>query len=149
MKKKTKILLIVIAAVCVCGFASWFALFVDHNIPLFPSEKYEDFGEGFMDFTDYCRYTYKRDVKLNKHFNKVSGLDIHFLRTLIESFPYDFLDEPDNYDFPAEKVSVGDSYFVKDNDYTPNADDGYIMDNTTFYFYDAETRTMYYFHNDN
>ena len=140
----------IILTVIICGFAAGVIIFHDFNIPLFPSEKYEDYEDnGVQDHTDFCRYKYKRDIKLNGRFYEVTEFDISYIKSILESFPYDFLDEPENYDFSAKKVTIGDKYYIRESDPDTSGGDSYSWDDATVYYYDAESKMLYYFHNDN
>lgn len=105
---------------------------------------------GFQDYTDYAKYTYK-DINLegNKYFKKIDDLNQWNLILHIENFE-DWIDaiadtDPENevvvaYDFDMSLISNADYYYI---DKEP--DSGY--ENYDVYLIDAETNTLYFFHN--
>ena len=96
--------------------------------------------ESFRDYLDYCKYFYKDDSKFrtNKYYHKVtkeSVEEIHNRFKEIERW-MKICNRLDEYDFDYLKISVGDYYYLNGESY----------DNYTIYFFDVESKILYYAH---
>ena len=116
----------------------------------YKSKEYFSSG-GFQDYTDYAKYTYE-DVGLseNEYFNKISSDSLDALNNHIEDFEKWILTikegEPNNevvlkYDFNSSIISEEDYVYIYDNPDYPE------LGCYDVYFFDIESMTLYYFHN--
>ena len=109
----------------------------------------EYFGEGFREYTDYCKYYYteKEDTlfKNSADYTQVTiDEQVQKLITYFEKHRYAMSQNEDQYDFNASAVNTGDYYCLIDE-----SKDGLSMgkySNYTLYYYDVETHTLYYIH---
>ena len=143
-----KLIFVLCFCLLLCGCGTGTAK--DGNIPK-GYTSYQQFydKEGFMDYTDYCYYSYnsadavrsnKNYVQLKKgdsdketHFDKVTKAAedfIGWMRTL---------DRENELTFALSDITEGDYAYLKDNSYS-------II---TLYFFDTETNTLHYMHNKN
>ena len=120
------------------------------SLGAYESEEYYSSG-GFQDFTDYAKYTYDSvDFSDNKYFkimwhDRKKALIEHIVNfeswvEEIEGF------EPENdvvvgYDFDISMITMDDYVYIYDD---PDCDYLWCYD---VYFFDMETMTLYYFHN--
>jgi hypothetical protein len=120
----------------------------DNHIPDSYKDKDEYFDtEGFADFTDFCKYYY--DANADTHFASMSEYQAvtDEDKGKLTGYFNDFVswialrkDCLDQYNFdPKTYITVGDYYYIKtkEGQYT----------NYTVYYYDTETHTLYYIHN--
>ena len=106
---------------------------------------------GFQDYTDYAKYTYESlDISGNEYFNKVSFDSMDELINHIEDFEGWVQtikeSEPDNevvlgYDFNSSVISEEDYLYIYDDPDYPE------LGSYKVYFFDVESMTLYYFHN--
>ena len=105
---------------------------------------------GFQDTTDYAKYTYRVSESIftnSPYFRKVTREDIPRLLSYIENFEgwtescSDFPRE--NYDFDPATVAPGDYFYILNRYEEPDRE---FWDYNVYYF-DPETQTLYYFHN--
>lgn len=116
----------------------------------YQSKEYFTSG-GFQDYTDYAKYTYKEiDFSKNVYFNILSSDSMENLTDHIEDFERwiqtinEF--EPQNevvleYDFHSSVISEGDYVYIYDDPDYPE------LGCYDVYFFDMESMTLYYFHN--
>ncbi len=106
---------------------------------------------GFQDYTDYAKYTFDDvDFSKNKYFTKISVGSKEELITHIENFE-EWIESlkssvPDNevvtgYDFEPSVISQADYLYIYDDPDYPE------LGSYTVYFFDMESMTLYYFHN--
>ena len=106
---------------------------------------------GFQDFTDYAIYTFDNvNFSDNKYFNRISFDSRKELERHIADFE-NWISiiqrtEPDNevvtgYDFELSAVSSDDYLYIYDDPEYPE------LGNYNIYYFDIETMTLYYFHN--
>ena len=128
------------------------------GIPKGYIEKYEYWDEeGFQDYTDYAKYIYsnKDIVIMSDGFKIVKEEDIDRIKEYFENF-YDCmksLGRLDQYDFKIEQINEGDyimekkvekwnttyeSTFPKEHEF---------LINYSILYFDTETKTLYYIHN--
>ena len=123
------------------------------SLPAFEnSECYQ--GEGFQDYTDYCKYYFKDEdfvdkLEKNEYLKKVSISDTAEIKSYFENFEGWVQDEEykDNYDFSAECIDTEDYFYIENKDTCekykdyPNKYSAYNV-----YFFDVQTQTLYYIH---
>ena len=122
-------------------------------------ETYHD-KDGFREYTDYAKYYYDDvtadDLEDNKYFHKVTEADI----ADIQSYYYDFsgfwYGEMNNkyhgysgkFDFKIEQIEAGDYFYIKSLEGQTVDEIHYEkFDNYTVYYFDVESQTLYYLHN--
>ena len=108
-------------------------------------------GGGFQDYTDYAKYTYEDvDFSKNEFFNKISSNSLNDLTYHIEDFEkwVQTIKEADsqnevvlNYDFNISLISDADYLYIYDDSDYPE------LGNYDVYFFDIESMTLFYFHN--
>ena len=145
MKKLFALILVVIVALL--NGCSVLTDEVLQSLGEYKSEQYFTSG-GFQDFTDYAKYTYEDvDFSNNIYFSKVSSDSSENLITHIEDFEkwIEILEENNEvalaYDFDSSVISDNDYLYIYDDPYYPE------LGNYDVYFFDIETMTLYYFHN--
>ena len=115
------------------------------------------YSEGtFQDFTDYAKYYYDSvDFADNEYFSKIEQSDIDILNEHLDDFEswIETYREGDasreivvNYDFDRSLIDFEDYLYIDSEKNT--WDDGYTsLVNYDIYFFDTQTNTLYYFHN--
>ena len=121
----------------------------------------EFYTEGaFQDFTDYAKYYYDSvDFTDNEYFSKIEQTDIEVLNEHLDDFEswIETYRKGDasrelvvNYDFDRSLIDFDDYLYVDSETTTHTWDDGttttYLI-NYDIYFFDTQTNTLYYFHN--
>lgn len=115
-------------------------------------EEYYD-ETGWQDFTDYCKYYYKEkdDDKFikNQKYSYVNGEIVTEVVGYFENFEGWMLPErEDEYDFDKSWITVGDYVYIDDKEGESIGESRYMKyQNYNVYFYDIETHTLYYIHN--
>ena len=153
----------ILAVLCLCIF-----IFQSCGAPedkvLNSIGKYKDhefYSEGaFQDFTDYAKYYYDSvDFTDNKYFSKIQQSDIDNLNEHLDDFEawIDTYREGDasreivvNYDFDRSLIDFEDYLHIYSETSTHTWDDGTTTTffiNYDIYFFDTQTNTLYYFHN--
>lgn len=113
-------------------------------------EHYEQ--DGFQDYTDYAKYIYPSTeiIVNNNEYGKVTKEDILIIKGYFENFhnwmkTYNRLDE---YDFDESIINEGDYIRIKTKEGKKIGDSKYEKyDNYSIYYFDIETLTLYYIHN--
>ena len=161
MKKK---ILIVLAVVLILFFligSSINYLFskLFENPVLASLPKYENsdcyYGEGFQDYTNYCKYYFLKNdniiekLKENKYFKPLTSEDVEEVKSYFEDFKgwVEYEEYKDKYDFKYEYVDTSDYFYIENKDTYEkykNYHDKYSAYNV--YFFDAQTKTLYYIH---
>ena len=120
-------------------------------------KSHEFYTEGvFQDFTDYAKYYYDQvDFADNEYFYKIGQADIDVLNEHLDDFEswIKTYREGDasceivvNYDFDRSLIDCEDYLYIESEKHT--WDDGYTsLVNYDVYFFDTQTNTLYYFHN--
>ena len=120
-------------------------------------KSHEFYTEGaFQDYTDYAKYYYDQvDFADNEYFYKIGQADIDALNEHLDDFEswIKTLRENDasreivvNYDFVRSLIDCEDYLYIESEKHT--WDDGYTsLVNYDVYFFDTQTNTLYYFHN--
>ena len=117
----------------------------------------EFYTEGaFQDYTDYAKYYYDSvDFTNNEYFSKIGQADIDVLNEHLDDFEswIETYREGDasreivvNYDFDRSLIDSEDYLYIDSEKHT--WDNGYTsLVNYDVYFFDTQTNTLYYFHN--
>ena len=111
---------------------------------------------GFQDYTDYAKYYYDSvDFTDNEYFSKIGQADINILNEHLDDFEscieaHGYNDASSeivvNYDFDRSLIDSEDYLYIDSEKHT--WDDGYTsLVNYDVYFFDTQTNTLYYFHN--
>ncbi len=151
-----KRLLSIIALIIFLSSALLSGCAADKAIPKGYSEKYEYFDpDGFQDFTDYCKYLYPKDAvdtfKKSTLYREMSQEDVSRIAGYFDDFTgwakaAEHLQG--KYDFVVSLISAGDYYFIQTKEGTQIGDSVYgTYDDYSVYFYDTETSTLFYIHN--
>ncbi len=117
----------------------------------------EFYTEGaFQDYTDYAKYYYDPvDFTDNEYFSIIEQSDIDALNEHLDDFEscieaHGYNDASSeivvNYDFDRSLIDSEDYLYIDSENHT--WDDGYTsLVNYDVYFFDTQTNTLYYFHN--
>ena len=111
---------------------------------------------GFQDYTDYAKYYYDPvDFTDNEYFSIIEQSDIDALNEHLDNFEscieaHSYNDASSeivvNYDFDRSLIDSEDYLYIDSEKHT--WDDGYTsLVNYDIYFFDTQTNTLYYFHN--
>ena len=161
MKKK---ILIVLAIVLLLFFLIGISinylftkLFENPVIASLPKYENSDcyYGEGFQDYTDYGKYYFSENdtiiehLKENKYFKSVTEKDVEEVKSYFENFEgwVEYEEYKDKYDFTYECVDTSDYFYIENKDTCEkykNYPDKYAAYNV--YFFDVQTKTLYYIH---
>lgn len=105
---------------------------------------------GFQDYTDYAKYTYKNpNIENNRYLKKINDTSLEDFKIHIENFEmwvdtdaaYDEKNElVVNYDFDMNVVSNDDFLYIEDDPDYPE------LGSYDVYFFDTQTKTLYFFH---
>ncbi len=115
------------------------------------SQEYFD-KDGFQDYTDYAKYIYssKNVIVDNKEYKKITSEDIENIIGYFDNF-HDWMETSNRlneYDFEKSIINEGDyiKIITKEGKNIGNAKyEKY--DDYSVYFFDIETNTLYYIHN--
>ena len=112
------------------------------------SEEYFD-KEGIQDYSDYAKYIYDNEeviVNDNKY-KKIGVDDIENIVSYFDDF-YGVVRFDEIYDFDTSIITEGDYVRIKTKEGEKMGDSTYgKYDNYSVYFFDKETLTLYYIHN--
>ena len=120
-------------------------------------KSYEFYTEGaFQDYTDYAKYYYDSvDFTDNEYFSKISQSGIDALNEHIDDFEnmIEAYREGDatreivaNYDFDRSIIDSEDYLYMDSEEHTVYNGVVFLV-SYDVYFFDAQTNTLYYFHN--
>ena len=109
------------------------------------------YSDGFQDYTNYCKYYYfKQDDVLDKlkncsYFKNVKPDDIMEINSYFDNFEgwLEYVDYKDKYDFQRNIIDTED-YFYIENDET---EEEHKYWNYDVYFFDVQTKTLFFIHN--
>ncbi len=111
-------------------------------------EEYFD-KDGFQDYTDYAKYMYdsKDVITDNKEYEIIQYDDVQNIVGYCENFSkwMKIADRLNEYDFDISIINEGDYFKVETQEGSQAGNDKY--DNYSMYFFDVETLTLYYMHN--
>ena len=115
-----------------------------------------NYGEGFQDYTDYCKYFFSNQediedsLKQSEFFDKVTEEDIEILNEYFDRFRNWIQNQKhaESYDFDKERIDVND-YFYIDEKYIYDENGIKKYDYSTFnvFLFDTQTKTLFYIHN--
>ena len=152
MKKAAGILLIITLVLTLCS--CYYSDPVIDSLPEYKNKSFYTSG-GFQDYTDYAKYTYEsvavQEIKASKYFSMVTDEDIHEILLHIYNFEEWVKiiggELENNYDFDINTVSAGDFFYIKTKAGQPIGQGTYgKYDYYTVYFFDVDTKILYYFH---
>ena len=112
------------------------------------TKREEGVNVGARDITIYIKYFYEdADLESNAYLKQVTDADIAALNTYIDNFEkwVKCVEEAETYnfyDFTREIVDDQDYLYIRDN-----SDDGWDMEDYAVYFFDSQTKILYYFRN--
>ncbi len=157
MKKAVSILILLVCLTVIadCNFLG--SVKEPGLIQLLPEYKNVQFyrGKGFQDYTQFGKYYY--DETVIKFINKEQAMlyvkdkaDVSKIINYFQNFKkwIENEDFKDKYDFNMENVTVGDYFYITNN--YPNEDFDYNPEKYptyNVYWFDTETLTMYFIHN--
>lgn len=118
-------------------------------------DKAEFFDEdGFQDYTDYCKYIYdengKEKFSKSNIYRRVDAGEIEDIKGYFENFEMcmESMGRSTEYDFNDKCISEGDYVFINTKEGIAIGNSYYRKyDDYTVYFFDTESRTLYYIHN--
>ena len=114
-------------------------------------EEYYD-KDGFQDYTDYAKYVYdSKDVIIsNEDYKKLKQDDIQNIVGYFEDFSVlmESADRLSEFDFDISNINEGDYIKIKTKEGQKIGNGKYgKYDNYSVYFFDVESLTLYYIHN--
>lgn len=114
-------------------------------------EKYYD-QDGFQDYTDYAKYMYETQniITSNKDYKKIEQDDVQDVVGYFEDFSswMESADRLSEFDFDINDINEGDYVKIKTKEGQKIVNGKYEKyDNYSVYFFDIETLTLYYIHN--
>lgn len=112
------------------------------------SEEYFD-KEGLQDSSDYAKYIYNDEKVIvnDDKYKKISEDDIENIRSYFDDF-YGVIRLEGIYDFDTSIITEGDYVRIETKEGEEIGDSTYgKYDNYSVYFFDRETLTLYYIHN--
>ena len=121
-------------------------------------KNHEFYTQGaFQDYTDYAKYYFAAvDFTDNGYFTKIQPSAIDSLNEHLDDFEslIETYRENDptreivvNYDFDRSLIDDEDYLFIYSEQYDPCNDGNMVLANYDIYFFDIQTNTLYYFHN--
>ncbi len=132
-------------------------IFEKRSDPLIPtgyiSEELHPDPHGFMDWSDYYKYTYSpdSDFSQNPDYVQVKEEDIPELCGFFSDFQHwmDSADRLDEYDFDPECIDTQDYFRIETREGEQRTVDSVFgkYDLYTVYLYDSESNTLYVIHN--
>ena len=121
-------------------------------------EKNEFFTSGgFQDYTDYAKYYYDSvDFTDNEYFAKIQDSDMDNLNNHLDDFEawIETYRKGDpsreivvNYDFDRSLIDCEDYLYIETEWFDSSDDGNAVFASYDVYFFDVQTNTLYYFHN--
>lgn len=112
------------------------------------------YGEGFQDYTDYCKYYFKNDnivdkLEKNKYLKKVSIGDTAEIISYFEDFKdwVKYEKYKDKYDFSVDCIDTEDYFYIENKETCEKYKDyPDIYSAYNVYFFDVQTKTLYFIH---
>ena len=156
---KKKILSVLILFFLIGSLINYFFSKIFEKPVLASLPKYENsdcyYGEGFQDYTNYCKYYFLKNdniiekLKEIKYFKPLTSEDVEEVKSYFEDFKgwVEYEEYKDKYDFKYEYVDTSDYFYIENKDTYEkykNYYDKYSAYNV--YFFDAQTKTLYYIH---
>lgn len=130
------------------------ALF-EKAIPSGYTECEEHYEDGFMDYTDYCKYFYTQEYDAvfaeHKKYQIVKKQDIENITGYFEHCSALMRDSErgEEFDFDPQCISAGDRVYIDTKEGEERSKDHYYekYEYYSVYLYDGESHTLYYVHN--
>lgn len=125
------------------------------SLPDYESEVFYT-SDGFQDYTDYAKYTYDsvsvQDLEDSNYFTVTTAKDVQKINIYINNFEEWVKavggDLKKNYDFDRSIVTEGDYFYIFTYEGKPIGESTYgKFDNYSVFYFDIDTQTLYYFHN--
>ncbi len=115
------------------------------------------YGEGYQDYTDYCKYFYDEDsiqkFETHNNFTLVTESNIENIKSYFENFNgwVEHQSYYDNYDFYYQsQIKEGDYYYIVSKEGEKSGDSLYgKYDNYEVYYVDLSKCILYYIHSNN
>jgi len=114
------------------------------------------YSDGFQDYTDYCKYYYDEqdnildEVKNSQYFKIITSDDITEINNCFDNFEgwLKYVDYKDKYDFQRDIIDTEDYFYIENNE-TSEKYAGYSDKYSAYnvYFFDVQTKTLYFIHN--
>lgn len=124
------------------------------SLPDYKSECFYTSG-GFQDYTDYAKYTYDsittQVLDASKYFDVTTAEDANEILLYIQNFER-WVETiggelKENYDFDKTMISEGNYFYIETKAGDPDQETYDMFVNYTVYYFDLDTQTLYYFHN--
>lgn len=153
MIKKSDSFILSMIIVCVAIVCDGCGLFHDSHIPCDYISKEEHWDENSVpDSTDYCVYRYDsvRSFENMIDYQIIKDDEIQVLVGYFSNFREWMKVEKrlDQYSFDDSCISTGDYYFIRTKEGQSVGNGKYRrFDNYSVYFFDVDTLTLYYIHN--
>ena len=161
LKKKFIIILSALVVVLIgIGFLIYELSSIVYENPVIASLPQADtsdcyYSDGFQDYTDYCKYYYVKqenileEVKNSPYFKPVAHDNITELNGYFDNFEgwLEYVDYKDKYDFQRNIIDTEDYFYIENKDTCEkykDYPDKYSAYNV--YFFDVQTKTLYYIH---
>lgn len=156
-----KLIFLLLASVLLLSFAA-----CGIQIPMLENKVLSSLGEyekreyftsgGFQDFTDYAKYYYAEvDMTGNAYFRNIQESDITGIHAHLDDFEnwLETIKKSNavsevvvNYDFDRSIIDKEDYIYIESEGHTWS--DGHTsFTKYNVYFFDSQTQTLYYFHN--
>lgn len=151
-----KIIYVAIALIVLTSIISLWFYFSDRGVLSGYIGKDEHFQkDGFQDYTDYCKYYYKKSNTLfaqSDTYSIVKEEDIPNIRSYFADTGSWMSAEgrSSEYDFDLSSITVGDYFYIDTKEGEPIGSAGHTyekFDSYDVYFYDTESATLFYIHN--
>lgn len=109
------------------------------------------YSDGFQDYTIYCKYYYFRQddvldkLKDSQYFKNVKPDDITEINSYFDNFEgwLEYVDYKDKYDFQRNIIDTEDYFYIENNE----TDEKHKYCDYDVYFFDVQTKTLFFIHN--
>ena len=157
MRKSITVLSIIVVCLTIIGMTAYlvFKAYLTSGMMCLPTPDSSDcyYGDGFQDYTDYCKYYYAEPeavlqaLKSNPYFKPVTAADIAELDKCFEDFEgwVELVEYKDAYDFQRSCIDTQDYFYIEDKEKSSEHPDLYFS--YDIYFFDTQTATLFYIHN--
>ena len=108
-------------------------------------------GDGFQDFTDYCKYYYRDSFPFtdNPKYRCTTAEDLDELRGYFRNFREWMAIEGrlDEFDFDISRIAPDNYVYIRTREHEPIGDpDVWKYADYTVYYFDVSTCVLYYIH---